>query len=258
MKPRTLSLFVFVALLGAATAVPALATASEVKLEVNNNCVEPNWPCWATPGSSQPASKVTIASGGSVTFADDKTAANIAWTGNAPMCEPEVPVAPASTKTGWEGKCTFATPGTYRFESSTLFIGDGENYTKYEIVVAGTSTTPPAKEPTKEPAKEPPTKEPTKESPANKEPLPTPTPTGGNPIAITSTTPPAPSQGATTGPPVTPPTTLSTEKATKPLTRAQKLATALKQCKKQPKKKRAQCETNARKLYAPQHKSHKK
>ena len=99
---------------------------------------------------------------------------------------------------------------------------------------------------------------PTKESPANKESSPTPTPTGGNPTAITSTTPPAPSQGATTGPPVASPTTLSTEKATKPLTRAQKLATALKQCKKQPKKKRAPCETKARKLYAPQHKSHKK
>ena len=95
-------------------------------------------------------------------------------------------------------------------------------------------------------------------SPPPNTPSPITSPIGGNPIAIASTTPPAPSQGATSGPPVTPPTTLSTEKATKPLTRAQKLATALKQCKKQPKKKRAQCETNARKLYAPQHKSHKK
>ena len=83
-------------------------------------------------------------------------------------------------------------------------------------------------------------------------------PIGGNPIAITSTTPPAPSQGPTTGPPVAPPTILSTEKATKPLNQAQKLAIALKQCKKQPKKKRAQCETKARKLYVPKHKSHKK
>jgi hypothetical protein len=95
-------------------------------------------------------------------------------------------------------------------------------------------------------------------SPPPNTPSPITSPIDGNPTAITSTTPPAPSQGATSGPPVTPPTTLSTEKATKPLTRAQKLATALKQCKKQPKKKRAQCETNARKLYAPQHKSHKK
>src|ERR1700728_5488558 len=105
MGPRTLFLLSFVALLGAATAVPALAIPWEVKLEVNENCVEANWPCWATPGSSQPAAKVTIARGGSVTFADSKTATNIAWTGTAPTCEPAVPVAPATTKTGWEGKC---------------------------------------------------------------------------------------------------------------------------------------------------------
>jgi hypothetical protein len=145
VRPRTLLLFAFVALLGAATTVPALATASEVKLEVNENCVEPNWPCWATPGSSQPASKVTIASGDSVTFADSQTAANIAWTGTAPTCEPAVPVAPASPKRGWEGKCTFATSGTYKFESSTLFNDGVDNYTKYEVVVAGTpkaKTTP--------------------------------------------------------------------------------------------------------------------
>jgi hypothetical protein len=89
-------------------------------------------------------------------------------------------------------------------------------------------------------------------------PSPISSPVGGNPIAITSTTSPAPSQGPTMGPPVVPPTALSTEKVTKPLTQAQKLAMALKQCKKQPKKKRAQCETKARKLYAPKHKSHKK
>jgi hypothetical protein len=137
------------AVLGAAVAVvPALAAGtpapSEAKLEVNENCVEPDWPCWATPGSSQPALKVTIASGGSVTFADSKTAANIAWTGTAPECGPEVPVAPAPTKTGWTGKCTFATPGTYKFKSSTLFNGGGsENYTEYEVVVEGSATTTP-------------------------------------------------------------------------------------------------------------------
>jgi hypothetical protein len=147
VRPRTPLLFALVALLGAATAVPALATASEVKLEVNENCVEPDWPCWATPGSSQPASKVTIASSDSVTFADSKTAANIAWTGTAPMCESEVPVAPASPKTGWEGKCTFEKAGTYHFESSTLFDDGVDNYTKYEVVVGGTPTTPPAAEP---------------------------------------------------------------------------------------------------------------
>ena len=142
-----LLLFALAALLGAAVAVlPALAASpSEVKLEVNENCVEPDWPCWATPGSSQPASKVVIASGGSVTFADSRTAANVAWIGPAPTCESEVPVAPASPKTGWEGKCTFAAPGTYHFESSTLFNDGVDNYTKYEVVVEGTpkaKTTP--------------------------------------------------------------------------------------------------------------------
>jgi hypothetical protein len=144
MRPRTLLLFALAALLGAAVAVlPALAASpSEAKLEVNENCVEPDWPCWATPGSSQPASKVEIASGGSIAFADSKTAANIAWTGTPPTCEPAVPVAPTSPKTGWEGKCTFATPGTYNFESSTLFNDGVDNYTKYEIVVEGSTTTP--------------------------------------------------------------------------------------------------------------------
>jgi plastocyanin len=140
MRPRTLLLFALAALFGGTLAVlPALAaTPSEAKLEVNENCVEPDWPCWATPGSSQPAAKVTIASGGSVTFLDSKTAANIAWTGAAPTCESTVPVAPVSPKTGWEGKCTFATPGTYKFESSTLW----PEYTKYEIVVEGSSPAP--------------------------------------------------------------------------------------------------------------------
>ena len=140
MRPRTLLLFALAALFGGTLAVlPALAASpSEAKLEVNENCVEPNWPCWATQGSSQPAAKVTIASGGSVTFADSKTAASIAWTGTAPTCESAVPVAPASPKTGWEGKCTFATPGTYKFESSTLW----PEYTKYEVVVEGSATVP--------------------------------------------------------------------------------------------------------------------
>jgi hypothetical protein len=131
------------AVLGVAVAVlPALAASSTAKLEVNENCVEPNWPCWATPGSSQPAFKTTVASGGTVTFVDQKTAANIAWTGTAPTCEPSVPVA--APKTGWEGKCTFATPGTYKFESSTLFKETGYtniDYTKYEVVVEGSATT---------------------------------------------------------------------------------------------------------------------
>jgi hypothetical protein len=143
------------AVLGAAiAAVPALAGATappEAKLEVNENCVENNWPCWTAESGSnpQPTKSVTIASGGKVTFVDHGRAANIAWTGTpgtTPTCESEVPVAPASTKTGWEGKCTFTTPGIYNFESSTLFkeaqsaYGNNINYTKYEIVVAGTPT----------------------------------------------------------------------------------------------------------------------
>ena len=145
LRSRTLLLFALAALLGAVTAVPALATASEAKLEVNQNCVELNWPCWATPGSSEPAFKTTVASSGVVTFVDHGREANIAWTGTVPVCESEVPVAPTSPKTGWEGKCTFVTPGTYKFESSTLFNDGIDNYTKYEVVVAGTpkaKTTP--------------------------------------------------------------------------------------------------------------------
>jgi plastocyanin len=144
-------LFALAALVGAAVAVlPALAsTPSEAKLEVNENCVENHWPCWAAPGSGakpSPASKITIAPGGEVTFADNtSTKANIAWTGTAPACSPSVPVSPTSAQAPWEGKCKFEQPGTYMFESSTLFNGGpGENYTKYEIVVEGaaTGTTP--------------------------------------------------------------------------------------------------------------------
>jgi hypothetical protein len=143
IRSRVFLLFALAALGAAVAVLPALAASPpEAKLEVNENCVEPDWPCWAIPGSSQPALKVTIASGGSVTFADSKTAASLAWTGTAPTCEPAVPVAPASPKTGWEGKCTFATPGTYSFESSTLFNEPGlGDYTKYEVVVEGSTTT---------------------------------------------------------------------------------------------------------------------
>jgi plastocyanin len=137
------------AVLGAAVAVvPALAAApSEAKLEVNENCVENNWPCWTTEGSAskpQPTKSVTIASGGKVTFIDNGEKANIAWTGTAPECEPKVPVAPEPPKTGWEGKCTFKTAGTYKFVSSTLFNEGGSlNYTEYEVVVEGSATTTP-------------------------------------------------------------------------------------------------------------------
>ena len=126
--------------------VPALATASptEVKqLEVNQNCVDPNWPCWATPGSSSPALKVHIADGGELKFADHdaSTKAAVVWTSSAPTCTG----VPITEMTGWEGKCEFNQPGTYKFESATLFDNENTpygnaNYTKYEIVVAGTPT----------------------------------------------------------------------------------------------------------------------
>jgi hypothetical protein len=141
-----LVLFALAGLLGTAVAVlPALAAApSEVKLEVNENCVEADWPCWAIPNSGTnpaPASKVTIATGGEVKFADNATAAAVVWTGPAPACSG----VPASVMTKWEGTCKFEQPGTYKFESSTLFNEGGSlDYTKYEIVVEGvaTGTTP--------------------------------------------------------------------------------------------------------------------
>jgi plastocyanin len=155
MRPRTLSrprmfvLFALAALLGAAVAVlPASAAApSEAKLEVNENCEVNAWPCWTTEGSAakaKPTKSVTIASGGTVTFVDHGEKANIAWMGTPPTCEPSVPVSPTPAKTGWEGKCTFQNPGTYKFESSTLFNDGVDNYTGYEIVVEGaaTGTTP--------------------------------------------------------------------------------------------------------------------
>jgi hypothetical protein len=143
MRSRTLLLIALAAVVGATVAVlPALAAApSEVKLEVNENCVEPDWPCWATPGSGaspEPASKVTIAAGGEVKFADNATtAATVSWTGSTPACSG----VPASAMTGWEGTCKFEQPGIYKFESSTLFNEGGSlDYTKYEIVVEGATT----------------------------------------------------------------------------------------------------------------------
>jgi hypothetical protein len=138
------------AVLGAAVAiVPALAGAtapSEAKLEVNQNCVEAEWPCW-TSGSGvnpAPALKITIAAGGDVMFTDHdpSTAAAVVWMGSAPACTG----VPTSAMTNWEGKCTFATPGTYNFESSTLFDNENTlygkaNYRKYEIVVEPSTTT---------------------------------------------------------------------------------------------------------------------
>jgi plastocyanin len=133
-------LFALAALIGAAVAVlPALAAApSEAKLEVNENCEVDNWPCWTAGSGSNPAPalKVTIAAGGEVMFTDHaSTAAAVVWMGSAPVCTG----VPTSAMTNWEGKCKFEQPGTYKFESSTLFSA-GPNYTKYEVVVEGTNT----------------------------------------------------------------------------------------------------------------------
>ena len=141
MRPPTLVLLAIAALIGTAVAVlPALAaTPSEARLEVNENCVEADWPCWTADSGSNPAPalKVTIAAGGEVTFTDHaSTAAAVVWMGSTPACSG----VPTSAMTGWEGKCKFEQPGTYEFESSTLW----PEYTKYEIVVEGaaTGTTP--------------------------------------------------------------------------------------------------------------------
>jgi plastocyanin len=187
------------AALGAAAAiVPALAAAPpEAKLEVNENCVENDWPCWATPGSGskpEPASRITIAPGGKVKFADNaSTAATVSWTGSAPMCSG----VPASAMTDWEGTCEFEQPGTYRFESSTLFNDGYENYTKYEIVVESTATgttttttTPTTTTPTTT------TTTPTTTTPTTTTPTTT-TPTATTPTATTATQPSG--DGAATG-----------------------------------------------------------
>jgi len=139
-------LFPLVALLGAATVVlPALAASSEAKLEVNENCVAANWPCWTSSSGANPppATVTTIAQGGVVTFVDDTgVAVSLAWTGAAPTCSAAVPVSPEPARSGWEGTCTFEAPGHYKLESATLYA----SYTKYEIVVqppasTGTTTT---------------------------------------------------------------------------------------------------------------------
>ncbi len=146
MRSRALLLVGLAALAGAAMAMlPALAVAaSEAKLEVNGNCIENGWPCWAASGSGPkpaPARSVTIAAGGEVMFSDNTdTSVNIAWMGAAPTCSSGVPVSPASPQTDWEGRCKFEQSGTYRFESSTLFKDESENFTKYEILVEGGTT----------------------------------------------------------------------------------------------------------------------
>jgi hypothetical protein len=71
--------------------------------------------------------------------------------------------------TGWEGKCKFEQPGTYKFESSTLW----PEYTKYEIVVEGaaTSTTPTTPTTTTTPSTTTPTTTTTPSEPSHGSPL---------------------------------------------------------------------------------------
>jgi cell division septation protein DedD len=197
--------------LGAAVAiVPALAGASpEVKkLEVNENCVENNWPCWTAGSGANPAPAlmVKIAAGGEVVFTDHATtAATVSWTSSAPMCSG----IPASAGTDWEGKCTFPNPGTYKFESSTLYDGVA-NYRKYEIMVeiASTGTTSTTTTTTTPTTTTPTTTTPTTTTPITTTPTPT-TPTtattstqpssGGVPTATTPgsiETPPPPGGGS--------------------------------------------------------------
>lgn len=149
MRSRTLLFIALVVLLGAIVAVPtALAAApSEVKLEVNRNCNGfSEWPCWTQPGGSPTyAQSITIASGGTLKFADETmpvtTETDVVWTAGMPSSCTGVPSTPTS---GWKGSCEFKQSGTYRFESANLFIGTGyyanDNYTKYEVVVAGPPT----------------------------------------------------------------------------------------------------------------------
>jgi hypothetical protein len=135
------------AVLGAVVAIaPTLAVGSsapsEVKLEVNENCVDPDWPCWAAPGSSSPALRVEVAVGGAVMFTDHETTkAAVVWMGSAPACTG----VPTSEMNNWEGRCEFTQEGTYKFESATLFDNENTpygnaNYRKYEIVVKSAST----------------------------------------------------------------------------------------------------------------------
>jgi hypothetical protein len=141
------------AVLGAAVAiVPALATAgqsgSEVKLEVNENCYFPEWPCWNVQGNNagniRQLQPITISEGGTISFEDNDSEAptDVIWKGTAPTCTSGVPETPP-TKTGWSGTCTFANAGDYEFESQGLFNDGTFNYTKYKVTVeaAGTGTT---------------------------------------------------------------------------------------------------------------------
>jgi hypothetical protein len=141
----------FAALLGAAIVVPpALAAASEVKLEIAEHCYFADWPCWNVKGNNpediRQIQPFKITQGGTISFEDNEARypTDVLWNGSAPSCTSGVPVAPP-TETGWNGTCTFTNAGDYGFESQELFNDGMFNYTKYEVVVEGTpkaKTTP--------------------------------------------------------------------------------------------------------------------
>ncbi len=126
--------------------VPALATTgpTEVKLEINENCHLPDWPCWNVKGNNpedigqiQP---FTIAKGGTISFEDNDSEAptDVIWKSAAPSCTPEVPSTPKTPP--WSSTCTFTNAGEYEFESQELFNDGTFNYTKYKVIVEGTPT----------------------------------------------------------------------------------------------------------------------
>jgi hypothetical protein len=142
-----------VAVLGVAVAVlpQAFAAPSALKLEVAQNCHIGNWPCWnpaGNPEANVPENEVPpfkLAQGGTISFEDKDAEAptDVIWKGAArPNCTGVVEAPPK--KTGWSGTCTFSEPGVYKFESEGLFKETGYaniDYTKYEIVVEGSTTT---------------------------------------------------------------------------------------------------------------------
>jgi hypothetical protein len=140
------------ALLGVLVAVlpAALAAPSTLKLEVVQNCHIAEWPCWnpqGNPETNVPENAVPpfkLAQGGTISFEDKdaKAPTDVIWKGAKPSCTGVVEAPP--TKTGWSGTCTFSEPGIYKFESEGLFKETGYaniDYTKYEIIVEGSTTT---------------------------------------------------------------------------------------------------------------------
>jgi hypothetical protein len=129
VRPRTLLLFAFAAMLGAAiVVVPALA-ASEATVEVSDCMAWPGYSCWVK-------SDFTVASDATVTFVNKSSTLEqgVKWEGTAPTCE-NVPTT--TTKGPWEGTCTFPTSGKYRYTGT-----QSPNYAGFgEITVTGAGGT---------------------------------------------------------------------------------------------------------------------